>query len=142
VFVLTSVAVVVTVGLLVAVLRIALSSRQPVRPGSPTGRRRRPVGGAVGRVLSLLTIATVLTTTDVVPAGALAHLGAAAVLATAIGAALAPALTDQALAGAGVVLALADTARRYGAATAVTVLVIAILGLWVTGLIRRLTGGK
>lgn len=97
-------------------------------------------GEAVGRLLSILTIITVVVTTDVVPVSVGQAWGAPAVLATAIGAAVAPRLTDRLLSVLGIGLAVAATAQKYGGQTALLVLVIAMLAVWITGLIRGFTG--
>lgn len=129
----------VTLGLLIAIIRMMVSSRSPFSLTRAMQPAYSVAGPAVGRLLSILTIATVVTTASVLPSSLVRAYAIPAIIAVAAGAAVASALTDRVLAVFGIALAVATTVERSGAAIALIVLIIALLGTWLTGLLRGFT---
>lgn len=138
----TIVAAVVTVALLLAIFRLIVTGRGFSRSGPSFSLKRANQGvgswsgEAVGRLLAIVSITTLLLTTSVVPQPVLARFAVPAILAVAIGAAVSISITDRVLALLATSLTIAELVHTNGPAAGVAVAVIALLAAWVMGLIR------
>lgn len=138
----TIAAAVVTLGMLFAIFRLVVTGRGFSRSGPGFSLRRASqgvgswTGEAVGRLLAIVSITTLLLTTSFVPQPVLVRFAVPAILAVAIGAAVSISITDRALALVAISMTIAELVHAHGPAAGVAVAVIALLAAWVMGLIR------
>jgi len=93
-------------------------------------------GDAVGRLLAVVTIITLLLTTSIIPGYYIERLAVPAILAVVIGVLISLRITDRVLAIFATLLTIAEIIHKDGPQAGLGVAILSLLALWLIGAVR------